>query len=386
MSNIANNTASSGGTITSQGSSAVTARGVCWSTSPSPTIANSKTTDGTGTGSFTSALTGLTANTTYYVRAYATNSSGTAYGNQLVFLTTANTQLPTVTTTNATNITNTQATTGGNVTNQGSSAVTVKGVCWSTTQNPTTANNKTVNGSGTGSYNTDIYPLTANTTYYVRAYATNSSGTAYGNEHSFTTTGSLANCGTVTDIDGNVYNTVTIGTQCWMAENLKTTRYNDGTAILTGLSNADWQSTTSGAYAIYNNDPANNTTYGKLYNSYAVKTNKLAPAGWHVPTYAEWTTLIAFLGGVSIAGGAMKATILWSSPNTGATNSSGFTGLPAGYRNINGTFSNIGFYGYFWSSDSYYSCWSSLNNSNNSVGSSCDLFREKGFSVRCVKD
>jgi uncharacterized protein (TIGR02145 family) len=280
--------------------------------------------------SFTSALTGLTTNTTYYVRAYATNSSGTAYGNQLVFLTTTNTQLPTVTTTNATNITNTQATTGGNVTNQGSSAVTVKGVCWSTTQNPTTANNKTVNGSGTGSYNTDIYPLTANTTYYVRAYATNSSGTAYGNEHSFTTTGSLANCGTVTDIDGNVYNTVTIGTQCWMAENLKTTRYNDGTAILTGLSNADWQITTSGAYAIYNNDPANNTTYGKLYNIYAVKTNKLAPAGWHVPTYTEWTTLTTYLGGEAVAGGKMKATTLWSSPNTGATNSSGFTGLPAG--------------------------------------------------------
>lgn len=386
ISNIANNTASSGGTITTQGSSAVTARGVCWSTSPSPTIANSKTTDGTGTGSFTSAITGLTANTTYYVRAYATNSNGTAYGNQLVFLTTANTQLPTVTTTNATNVTNTQATTGGNVTNQGSSAVTVKGVCWSTTQNPTTANNKTANGSGTGSYNTDIYPLTANTTYYVRAYATNSSGTAYGNQITFTTNGGIVNCGTVTDIDGNVYNTVTIGTQCWMAENLKTTRYNDGTAILTGLSNADWQSTTSGAYAIYNNDPANNTTYGKLYNSYAAKTNKLAPAGWHVPTYAEWTTLTTFLGGESIAGGAMKAITLWISPNTGATNSSGFTGLPSGYRNINGTFSDIGFYGYFWSSDSYYSCWSSLKNSNNSVGSDCDLFRQKGFSVRCVRD
>ena len=386
ISNIANNTASSGGTITTQGSSAVTARGVCWSTSPSPTITNSKTTDGTGTGSFTSALTGLTANTTYYVRAYATNTSGTAYGNQLVFLTTANTQLPTVTTTNATNITNTQATTGGNVTNQGSSAVTVKGVCWSTTQNPTTANNKTVNGSGTGSYNTDIYPLTANTTYYVRAYATNSSGTAYGNQIIFTTNGGIVNCGTVTDIDGNVYNTVTIGTQCWMAENLKTTRYNDGTAILTGLSNADWQSTTSGAYSIYNNDPANNTTYGKLYNEHAAKSNKLAPAGWHVPTYAEWKTLTTFLGADSIAGGAMKATTLWISPNVGATNSSGFTGLPAGIRNIDGTFNYIGFKCFFWASDSYYSCWSSLKNSNNSVGFGCDIFRQMGYSVRCVRD
>jgi uncharacterized protein (TIGR02145 family) len=359
MSNIANNTASSGGTITSQGSSAVTARGVCWSTSPSPTIANSKTTDGTGTGSFTSALTGLTANTTYYVRAYATNSNGTAYGNQLVFLTTANTQLPTVATTNATNITNTQATTGGNVTNQGSSAVTVKGVCWSTTQNPTTANNKTVNGSGTGSYNTDIYPLTANTTYYVRAYATNSSGTAYGNQITITTTGGTTTnpylnpnltYGTVTDIDGNTYATIQIGTQTWMAENLKTTRYNDGTAIPTGLSNAAWGATTNGAYAIYDNNAANNTTYGKLYNWYAVNTGKLAPAGWHVPTDAEWTILINYLGGESIAGGKMKATILWQSPNTSGTNSSGFSALPAGQRYLSGAFDNIGIRGYFWSS------------------------------------
>ncbi|MBK9327803.1 MAG: fibrobacter succinogenes major paralogous domain-containing protein [Sphingobacteriales bacterium] len=137
---------------------------------------------------------------------------------------------------------------------------------------------------------------------------------------------------TVTDIDGNVYNVVKIGNQCWMKENLKTTRYNDGSAIPTGLSNTAWEATTNGAYAIYDNNAANNTTYGKLYNWYAVNTGKLAPAGWHVPTDAEWTTLTTYLGGVRVAGGPMKATTLWASPNVGATNSSGFTGLPAGYR------------------------------------------------------
>lgn len=389
ISNIANNTASSGGTITTQGSSAVTARGVCWSTSPSPTTANSKSTDGTGTGSFTSALTGLTANTTYYVRAYATNSSGTAYGNQLIFLTTANTQLPTVTTTNASSITNTQATTGGNVTNQGSSAVTVKGVCWSTTQNPTTANNKTVNGSGIGSYSTDIYPLTANTTYYVRAYATNSNGTAYGNQITITT-GGFVNCGTLTDIDGNVYNTVTIGTQCWMVENLKTTRYNDGTTISNVTDNTAWGILTTGAWCYYNNDVTNNTTYGKLYNWYAVNTAKLAPTGWHIPTLDEWGTLINYLGGESVAGGKMKAiSILWDGSNSGATNISGFTGLPAGFRQYHGSYYEEGYTGNHWSSS---------NDPNSNGAWFITLFyntyetwdyigsKNKGLSVRCVKD
>jgi uncharacterized protein (TIGR02145 family) len=390
--NITNTQATTGGNVTNQGSSAVTVKGVCWSTTQNPTITNNKTVNGSGTGSYSTDIYPLTANTTYYVRAYATNSSGTAYGNQLVFLTTANTQLPTVTTTNATNITNTQATTGGNVTDQGSSAVTVKGVCWSTTQNPTTANNKTVNGSGTGSYNTDIYPLTANTTYYVRAYATNGNGTAYGNQISLATTGSIFNpnltYGTMTDIDGNVYKTIQIGTQTWMAENLKTTRYNDGIAIRSDIS--AW-GMGIGAYTI-NNNTANNTTYGKLYNWYAVNTGKLAPAGWHVPTDAEWATLINYLGGGSVAGNKMKATTLWS-PNTGATNSSGFTGLPAGgyYPDGWGNWYYSGIDGRFWSTSTHYTnvidrgwmCLILHNTSDVMINSNEKYY---GYSVRCVRD
>ena len=195
-------------------------------------------------------------------------------------------------------------------------------------------------------------------------------------------------CGQVTDIDGNVYNTVTIGSQCWMAENLKTTRYNDGTAIPTGLSDAAWEATTSGAYAIYDNNANNNTIYGKLYNWYAVNTGKLAPAGWHVPTDAEWTTLINFLGGETVAGNKMKATTLWRA-YTGITNtnSSGFTGLPAGFRNTSGTFNNIGDDGHFWSSTEYsinYAWYRYLSYSSSNAGRA--NYNRRGISVRCVRD
>ncbi len=388
LSAITATTASSGGNITDNGGANVTARGVCWSISTNPTIANTKTTDGTGSGTFTSSITGLSNNTTYHVRAYATNSAGTAYGDDISFTTGTAITTPTITTTALSAITATTASSGGNITDNGGANVTARGVCWSTSSNPTIANTKTTDGNGSGAFTSSITGLTANTTYHVRAYATNSAGTAYGNDISFTTSTTISNCGTVTDIDGNVYNTVTIGTQCWMKENLKTTRYNDGTAIPTGLSDAAWQNTTSGAYAIYDNNAANNTTYGKLYNWYAVNTGKLAPAGWHVPTDAEWSTLTNYLGGVVVASGAMKATTLWNSPNTGATNSSGFTGLPAGFRSINGAFNNIGYFGSFWSSTEYdaYYAWYRYLFYSSSFAYRGYLDKRNGFSVRCVRD
>ncbi len=193
---------------------------------------------------------------------------------------------------------------------------------------------------------------------------------------------------TVTDIDGNVYDTVVIGTQTWMVQNLKTTRYNDGTSIPTGLNDAAWEATTIGAYAIYDNIAANNSTYGKLYNWYAVNTGKLAPAGWHIPTDAEWTVLTDFLGCAAVAGGNMKSATGWQAPNTGATNSSGFAGLPAGYRYYNGTFDVIGYYGIFWSSTENFT-----NNAwyRSLSYSSSDAYRNNynkayGYSVRCVRD
>ena len=211
------------------------------------------------------------------------------------------------------------------------------------------------------------------------------------------TVGSGSSCpATLTDIDGNVYNTVEIGSQCWMEDNLATETYGDGSAIPTGLSNSAWSSTTSGAFAVYADNPANKGTYGLLYNWYAVADPRsICPAGWHVPTDAEWTQLTDHLGGTSVAGGQMKTTGtlgagtgLWQAPNTAATNSSGFSGLPGGYRNFLGTFASQGGLGY-WCGSSENSAglaWPRvLNYSNGNAyrGSNGKLY---GFSVRCLRD
>jgi hypothetical protein len=187
VANITASGASSGGTVTSDGGSPVTARGVCWSNTPNPTTANNTTNDGSGTGSFSSLVNGLAASTTYYIRAYASNAQGTAYGSQLQFTTTAGATIPTVTTATVANITASGASSGGTVTSDGGSPVTARGVCWSNTPNPTTANNTTNDGSGTGFFLSTVSGLTPTTVYYIRAFATNSSGTAYGAQLQFTT-------------------------------------------------------------------------------------------------------------------------------------------------------------------------------------------------------
>ena len=187
ISNINLVSASSGGNITTDGGAEITARGVVWSTSQNPTIVlTTKTLDGVGLGTFTSDITSLTPNTTYYVRAYATNSAGTAYGNEISFITTS-IQLPVLTTTAISNITLSTASSGGNITSDGGGAISARGVVWSSILNPTVAlSTKTTDGSGTGAFTSNISGLSPNTQYYIRAYATNSAGTAYGNEVSFT--------------------------------------------------------------------------------------------------------------------------------------------------------------------------------------------------------
>ncbi len=182
---ITGNSASSGGIVTVPGGAAVTVQGVCWSESPAPTIANSKTANGNGTGAFVSALTGLKGNTMYYVRAYATNSAGTGYGPQVMFVTLVD--VPAVTTTAVTAITKVSAVSGGNVTYDGGGTVTARGLVWSLNANPTLTDTKIAGGTGTGSFVSNITGLTKFTTYHVRAFATNSAGTAYGADLSFTT-------------------------------------------------------------------------------------------------------------------------------------------------------------------------------------------------------
>lgn len=187
VTDITQNTAVSGGNVTDDGGAAVTARGVCWSKDPNPTIDNSFISNGNGTGCFTIEISGLTSATTYYVRAYATNSEGTSYGEQKNFTTLQNIELPTVTTTIVTNVTSTTATSGGNVTDDGGATVTARGVCWSTSPDPTIDDNKTTDGNGTGAFTSQLTNLTHSTTYYIRAYATNSEGTSYGEQKYFST-------------------------------------------------------------------------------------------------------------------------------------------------------------------------------------------------------
>lgn len=474
-SSITSTTATSGGNITNDGGAAVIARGVCWSTSQNPTTVDSKTINGMGSGSFISSINDLAPGTSYYIRAYATNSIGTAYGIQVSVQT--NAVLPVVTTIISSNITSTTAPCGGNVISDGGAPVIARGICWSTNQNPTISDNKTSDGIGIGEFSTLITGLTRGTTYNIKAYATNSVGTAYGSRIGFTTplyskptivtlpiteitsisamggynitsdgdspvtrsgitfsgkygTTTLATSSgvlgihtdwlgglrinttytvvtfatnimgtsygeeiifitdvsgspTVVDIDGNVYHTVPIGTQVWMIENLKTTKYKDGTSIPNVIDNVAWYNLITPGYCWYNNDITYKSTYGALYNWYSVSTGKLCPTGWHVPTDGEWTVLTNALGGNSNAGGKMKeeGTAHWESTNSDATNSSGFTALPGGTR-PDDIFYDIGISGYWWSSSSMCKQLSSTQkyiwSANVDVG--------RGLSVRCVKD
>ncbi len=199
----------------------------------------------------------------------------------------------------------------------------------------------------------------------------------------------------ITDAENNTYKTVYIGTQQWMAENLKVTKYNDGTTIPNITDNTQWQNNTTGAWAYYNNDEANNAKYGKLYNWYAVSktTNgnkNVCPTGWHVPTDAEWTVLTDYLGGSAVAGGKMKVvgTTNWNSPNKDATNTSLFTGLPGGNLDSNGNYDNIGYNGYWWSSTegSPNLAWFRTLIGVSGYAFRSNSLKEEGCSVRCLKD
>jgi uncharacterized protein (TIGR02145 family) len=252
--------------------------------------------------------------------------------------------------------------------------------------------------------------LTNGTAYTFTVVATNAIGNSSPSTASSAVTPSAPSfsCGTtVADIDGNTYNTVLIGSQCWTKENLKVTKYNDGNAIplnntyTSGTVSTVWQGLTTGAYTIYDNESstgANATNYGYLYNWYAAKGiatagsttyKNICPTGWHVPTDTEWTTLTTYLGGTSVAGGKMKSTSsLWNSPNTGANNSSGFTALPGGARNDVGSFFSIRNDAFFWSATEFdnTNAWNSnLYNIISDVDRSLND-KSVGASVRCLRD
>ena len=348
VTSITANSAICGGNVTSDGGNTITARGICWSTSQKPTTEDNATYSGTGIGSFTANITGLEAGTTYYVRAYAVNSKGTAYGTQKTFTTTttgggSSEELPTVTTNGVTSITTNSAICGGNVSSDGGSTVTARGVCWSTSQNPTTNDNTTYNGSDTGSFTSNISGLTAGTTYYVRAYAVNSQGTAYGTQKTFTTTttgggggGGGATTGTI-----NGHDWVDLG----LPSGTKWATCNIGSTTPEGYGNYyAWGDTTTKTE--YTRE--NSVTYGQSMSDFSGNaTYDAARANWggtwRMPTYAEMKELIN------------NCTWTWTTQNgvngrkvTGSNGNSIF--LPAAGYCLGSSRYRVGERGHYWGS------------------------------------
>jgi len=296
---------------------------------------------------------------------------------------------PQVKTHSVTNITENTAICGGDVTNT-TGIISSKGVCWSTGPNPSIYEGRTDEGSGTGSFESKLTLFLPGTTYYVRAYADNGHEIGYGSTYKFRTKGNSND--TVVDLDGNVYHTVKIGSQIWMVENLKTTKYRNGDPIPFVQDGTQWSNLTSGAYCNIGGDNNISYTYGHMYNGYTINDSRnIAPNGWHVPTNVEWDTLINFLGGSTIAGGKLKDStfIYWKSPNTGATNETQFFALPAGGRNAgsNGRFDELLSVGHYWSSSCTLTSYLvyEMHFGSKGTGKQYLGFRN-GFSVKCIKN
>jgi len=412
ISNVTDTTAECGGNVIHEGGAAVTIRGVCWSQSPQPEITDSHTEDGSGIGSFTSALTGLSGNSLYYIRAYATNSEGTSYGEQFDF-TTDQTPIikPRVSTSGYNYLTETSVQVNGNVTDEGGGVVSDRGVCWSKSPDPEITDSVTPDGSGAGSYTSVITGLRCNTRYYARAYATNSAGTSYGEQLDFKTD----ICTSVTDIENNRYDAVKIGQQVWMAENLRVTQYPDGTEIDYVADSADWAAlgTTNAAYCWYDNVEANSEIFGALYNWTAAMYGKggsnanpsgvqgVCPDGWHLPSDDEWKQLEMVLGlnqaeteeafwrgtnqGIQLK---EKGFVHWLNAPEEGTNSRGFTALGAGDRRYQGWFEGIRMYTYYWTASEYnmLHAWDRHLSYTEGGIHRKDNNKGHGLSVRCVMD
>lgn len=309
----------------------------------------------------------------------------------------------TVSTYSVFNVTYSTATYVGLITNPGESEVTAAGLCWSNSANPTVSNFHTTDAVTDAKFSSTITTFSPNTTYYARAYATNAEGTKYGGQIIFTTLASQFIIGTgVVDIDGNSYNTIKINGVEWMKKNLNVTKYKNGDLIPEVTDPAIWNTITTGAWCYYENDTANGPVYGKLYNWYAVNDPRgLAPAGWHIPTDVEWTSLTTFLGGENGAGQKLKevGTTNWAtSEDVYGTDQAGFSALPSGHGYLNYTyvpastptlaelFKDKTKVAYWWSATANGTVvWSrNVTFNSNSVTRSA-VTKRSGLAVRCVK-
>ena len=382
VSSIYSTTVICGGNVLDLGSvPGSNSHGICYSTSPNPTTSSSVAGAGSGMGAFNVKLTGLTPSTTYYFRAYVTNARGTTYGAEWTFTTREDgyepePTLPVVNTVSVTGVTAASALFNGSVTDDGYADVTARGFCWGLYPNPTLDSTYSVDGSGLGTFSHSIAQLHDATTYYVRAYATNSVGTVYGEQLTFTTdTLTNLSCGQmrVEDPDGNFYSTVLIGNQCWMKENLRTTHYADGEEI--PFSSATY---VEAAHYFYPGGNDNNVeAYGLLYNWNAAMhgenyTNNSAPTGvqgicpdgWHLPSYAEINTLISYVratpeylcnNATTNISKAMADSLYWLSSTAVCTpgydpssnNATGFSARPAA---ISSAANRLGRDAYFYTS------------------------------------
>jgi uncharacterized protein (TIGR02145 family) len=413
------------------GETACTERGVCWSTSPNPTIADNRQASGSGLGTYTVNITGLTAGEFYYVRAYARDGEGYVYSNEI----TLPIAPPTVITANVTNQTNTTAKLHGNIANVGAPSCEA-GICLGTSANPTIADAyQHVTVSANGDYSFVFSGLTQGQTYHYRAYASNVHGESYGEDVTFVAN-PCNNLSTISDVESNTYEVVAIGSQCWTQRSMHTTHYADGTAITLGspyysgttynLSNYLKSTTTAYYYTPYtNNDvvppggdqPTRVAAWGYLYNWAAATRNGtdpqgICPDGWHIPTGSEWDVLDTYAktnhgcpnnGSSAGAAKSLCATTSWerTSPypvsnvdcspgkNQSGNNAAHFTAYPAGIYNpdkgyvldsydLEGRFVN------FWSYDVYY--YTAMGYKTPNLDKSTNAYKEFGFSVRCVKD
>lgn len=275
----------------------------------------------------------------------------------------------------------------GSVSNNYGYIVTRCGFCWSTTNQYPKITDDTIviPANPPYSFSGIVKGLKGQTKYYIRAFATNKNGSGYGMVVPVTTMDSM-----ISDIDNNHYRLVQIGPQVWMAENLKTTRFNDGEVIPLTEDNATWAALASPSYCWNSNDISYKVPYGALYNWYAAHSGIISPVGFHVPTKDDWIELIDFLGGVAVAAGALKEAgqSHWEAPNTGADNSSGFTALPGGNRDPTGSFFAPRLFGGWWTSTEKESnlAWAISVSFNTTQVSITNENKISGFSIRCLKN